>query len=155
MEFEALAEGTAAAVRPLAYPANYWDQMFDIWIFVAVCIYLIVALPMLYFLYRYRYRENVNERGAVELGGVGIEVLWTVIPLIIVIYLAVQSMVFYTHQRTPPPDSLPVKADAVTMMRAAKRSAQAETGLSGTFSPVRSPISWITSTKLASAPPSR
>ena len=68
---------------------------------------------MFYFLFRYRYRKGVNETGAIEEGGPGIEVLWTVIPLIIVIYLAMQSLTLYTRQRTPPPDSLPVKVEGM------------------------------------------
>ena len=104
----------SASATPIAFPGQYWDQMFNIWFVVAVGIYLIVALPMLYFLVKYRYRSGVNEQGAQEEEGpsVGIEVLWTVIPLIIVIYLATQSLVFYTNQRTPPADSLPVKVES-------------------------------------------
>ena len=103
-----------ASATPIAFPGQYWDQMFNIWLIVAVGIYLIVALPMLYFLVRYRYRKGVNEQGAheEESAGPGIEVLWTVIPLIIVIYLATQSLVFYTSQRTAPADSLPVKVES-------------------------------------------
>lgn len=101
------------ATTPLAFPAPYWDQMFDIWLVVAVVIYLLVALPMLYFLYRYRYRKGINELGAVETGGPGIEILWTVVPLIVVIYLAVQSTAFYTQQRTPPPDAMQVSAEGM------------------------------------------
>ena len=101
-----------ASATPIAYPGQYWDQMFYIWLIVAVGIYLIVALPMLYFLVKYRYRRGVNEQGAHEEGGLGIEVLWSVIPLIIVIYLATQSLAFYTRQRTPPADSLPVKVES-------------------------------------------
>lgn len=105
-----LATGSAAA-EPLAYPAPYWDQMFNIWLAVAVGIYVVVALPMLYFMLRYRYRSATNEVGRHEEPGVGIEILWTVVPLIIVIYLATQSFAFYTRQRTPPPDSLVVKVE--------------------------------------------
>ncbi len=104
-----LLSAAAGAAVPLAYPADKWDQMYDIWIVLAVVIYLIVALPMLYFLFRYRYRKGVNEKGADEHGSVGLEVLWTVVPLIVVIYLAVQSAVFYKEQRTPPPDSIAIK----------------------------------------------
>lgn len=103
----------ASAALPVAYPAQYWDQIYHIWLIVAVGIYVIVAVPMLYFLFRYRYRKGINEQGAIEEGGPGIEVLWTVIPLIIVIYLAVQGAAFYTKQRTAPPDSLPVKVEAL------------------------------------------
>lgn len=109
---DVLAAGASAT--PLAYPGQYWNQMFNIWLIAAVGIYLIVALPMLYFLVKYRYRKGVNEQGAQEevVPSIGLEVLWVVIPLIIVIYLATQSFVFYTSQRTPPADSLPVKVEA-------------------------------------------
>jgi cytochrome c oxidase subunit 2 len=98
---------------PVAYPANLWDEMFFIWLVVAVIIYVIVGAPIAWFLLRYRYRKGVNEVGADEEGSMGLEVLWTVVPLIIVIYLAVQSAVFYVEQRTPPPDSLVVKTEGM------------------------------------------
>jgi cytochrome c oxidase subunit 2 len=103
-----------ASATPIAYPSQYWDQMFNIWITVAVAIYLIVALPMLYFLIKYRYRKGINEHGAYDEvdPGPGLEVLWTVVPLIIVVYLATQSLAFYTSQRTPPAGSLPVKVES-------------------------------------------
>jgi cytochrome c oxidase subunit 2 len=106
-----VAAGSAYAAEPLAYPAPYWDQMFSTWLSLAVGIYVLVALPMLYFMVRYRYRPATNEVGCHEEAGVGIEILWTVVPLIIVIYLATQSFALYTRQRTPPPDSLPVKVE--------------------------------------------
>ena len=103
----------AAQTIPIAYPADQWDHMFNIWLTLAVVIYLVVAVPMLYFLFRYRFRKVDNERGAVEEGGVGIEVLWTVIPLMIVIYLAVQGATIYATQRTPPPDAMEVKTEGM------------------------------------------
>ena len=107
------ATATAAETVPLAYPADAWNQMFVIWLIVAVVIYLIVGLPIAYFFFRYRYRKGINEVGADEDGGLGLEVLWTVVPLIIVIYLAVQSATLYVEQRTPPPDSLVVKTEGM------------------------------------------
>ena len=110
MNTVAIALGAAAAESlPVAYPANLWNEMFTIWLVVAVTIYLIVGAPILWFLLRYRYKEGVNEVGADEDGSFGLEILWTVVPLIIVIYLAVQSAVFYVEQRTPPPDSIVVR----------------------------------------------
>ena len=46
---EVLAGGASAT--PIAYPGQYWDQMFNILLVVAVAIYIIVALPMLYCLF--------------------------------------------------------------------------------------------------------
>lgn len=105
--------GTAAAAEPLAYPAGQWDHIFGVWLAVAVGIYLIVALPMLYFLWRYRYRPGANECGATEEAGPGIEVLWTVVPLIIVLFLATQSVALYAKQRNAPPGAVEVKVEAM------------------------------------------
>lgn len=102
----------SALAEPNAYPAALWDRMFDIWLIIVVGIYLIVAVPMLYFLWKYRYREGVNEQGAVEEGGPGLEVLWTVVPLIIMIYLATQSFALYARQRTAPAGALTVKVES-------------------------------------------
>ena len=107
--FSAAMAATESSTVPLAYPADRWDQIYDIWIWLVTAIYILVAVPMIYFLIKYRYKEGVNEKGAEEHGSFGLEILWTIIPLIIVIYLAVQSAAFYTEQRTPPPDSMVVK----------------------------------------------
>ena len=111
LPFASTAATLAGAAVPVAYPGQHWDQIFNIWLVVAVAIYLIVTVPMIYFLVKYRYRKGGPETGAQEDGKLSIEVLWTVVPLIIVIYLATQSFVVYGQQRTPPPDSLVVKVE--------------------------------------------
>jgi cytochrome c oxidase subunit 2 len=115
MEMVAILTGAAAAAEavPLAYPADAWDQIYSIWLVIAVAIYLIVGIPMTYFVIRYRFKKGVNEVGADEDGSFGLEVFWTVVPLIIVIYLAVQGAALYVEQRTPPDDSLVVKTQGM------------------------------------------
>jgi cytochrome c oxidase subunit 2 len=108
----AAAVAGSVLAEPIAHPAALWDRMFYIWLIIVVGIYLVVAVPMLYFLWKYRYREGINEHGAVEEGAPGIEVLWTVIPLIIMIYLATQSFALYARQRTAPADALAVKVES-------------------------------------------
>lgn len=107
-----LSVGTALAGEPLALPASNWDLMYHIWLIIAVVIYLIVALPMLYFLRKYRYQAGINEVGSTEEGGVGLEVFWTVVPLMIMIYLASQSFALYSTTRNAPADSMPIKVEA-------------------------------------------
>lgn len=102
-----------ALAEPIALPGQLWERMFNIWLLIAVGIYLIVAVPMLYFLRKYRYQEGVNEVGSTEEGGAGIEILWTVIPLMIMIYLATQSFALYTGQRHAPADAYPVKVEGM------------------------------------------
>ncbi|SHK34154.1 cytochrome c oxidase subunit II [Thermocrinis minervae] len=98
-----------ASAEPLAYPANLFDNIYYIWLLVSVIIYLIVAIPMLYFMIKYRYKKGENEEGVPIHGNHALEITWTVIPLIIVIYLATQSFAFYKKQRTAPPDSMELK----------------------------------------------
>lgn len=103
----------AAWAEPVALPAGSWDLMYNIWLIIAVAIYLIVAVPMLYFLRKYRYQEGVNEVGSTEEGGTGLEILWTVIPLMIMIYLASQGFALYTTQRHAPAGAMPVKVQGM------------------------------------------
>jgi cytochrome c oxidase subunit II len=108
----ASAAAADTAALPLAYPGDAWDQMFLIWISLAVGIFLLVSLPMGWFLLRYRFQKGINEVGADEHASSRLEVLWTVVPLMIVIYLAVQSATLYARQRTAPPDAMVVKTQA-------------------------------------------
>ena len=101
-----------AHAEPLAYPAPLWDNIYLIWLAVAVVIYLVVALPMLYFMIKYRYKKGKNEVGEHIHGNHALEITWTVIPLIIVIYLATQSFAYYKDQRTPPADAMEIKVTA-------------------------------------------
>ncbi|MBI5379513.1 MAG: cytochrome c oxidase subunit II, partial [Nitrospirae bacterium] len=109
--FPGVLSGIAGGAVPIAYPGQVWDKMFNIWLIVAVAIYLIVAIPMLYFMVKYRYKKGVREEGAHIEGSTGLEVLWTVVPLIAVIYLATQGFVLYKEQRTAPPDSMVVRVE--------------------------------------------
>ncbi len=139
MHWISVMNASAQAAVPVAYPADKFDQIYDIWIVLAVVIYLIVAVPMLYFLFRYRYRKGANEKGADEHGSTGIEVLWTVIPLIVVIYLAVQSAVLYTEQRTPPPDSIVIKTEGM-MWAWLFEYPNGKTSISEVYVPVGKPV---------------
>lgn len=96
----------------LAYPAQYWHTMYEIWLFISVVIYLVVFLPALYFLIRYRYRRGVNEKAQHVHESKVLEVLWTIIPTIVVIYLATQSFAFYRIQRNAPEGAMEVKVTA-------------------------------------------
>ncbi|MCS7084031.1 MAG: cytochrome c oxidase subunit II [Aquificaceae bacterium] len=96
----------------LAQPANYFDIIYEIWLIVSVIIYLIVFIPGAYFLFKYRYRKGVNERGVPTKDSKALEAMWIIIPTIVVIYLATQSFAFYNAQRTPPEGALEIKVTA-------------------------------------------
>ncbi len=53
--------GTAMAKEDiLAYPRAYWENSVTVWFWVAVAIYIIVAVPSIYFMVKYRYRQKEN-----------------------------------------------------------------------------------------------
>ncbi len=101
-----------AKAEPLAYPAPLWDNIYLIWLFIAIVIYLVVSIPMLYFMFKYRYKKGVNEVGEPIHGNTTLEILWTLIPLLIVIYLATQSFAYYRDQRKPPENAMEIKVIA-------------------------------------------
>jgi cytochrome c oxidase subunit 2 len=141
-----LCAGSAWAKEPIALPAGNWDLMYHIWLIIAVGIYLIVAVPMLYFLRKYRYQEGVNEVGSTEEGGAGIEVLWTVIPLMIMIYLASQSFALYTTQRHAPADAMPVKVEGM-MWGWSFEYGNGKKSISDLYVPVGKPVKLLMTSK--------
>ncbi len=93
-----------------AYPAKWWNEAVVVWLVVAVVIYIITAIPGLYFIFKYRFQKGVRELGDQEKHGHwGLEALWTIVPTIIVLVLATYSFAVFQKQRTAPPDSMVMK----------------------------------------------
>ncbi len=105
--------GTAMAKEDiLAYPRAYWENSVTVWFWVAVAIYIIVAVPSIYFMVKYRYRPKENEEGAHIEGNTAIEIVWTVIPTIIVLFLGTYSFANFVKQRNAPEGALEIKVTA-------------------------------------------
>ena len=96
----------------LAYPRAYWENSVTVWFWVAVVIYLIVAIPSIYFMIKYRYKPKENEEGAHIEGNTAIEIVWTVIPTIIVLFLGTYSFANFVKQRSAPEGALELKVTA-------------------------------------------
>jgi len=103
----------AGEASVLARPYDLWDTIYKIWLVVAVVIYLVVAIPSLYFMIKYRYKPGEREVGDQEHEGHwGLEALWTILPLIIVLYLATHGFAIFTQMRNPPENSMELKVTA-------------------------------------------
>ncbi|MEZ0337021.1 MAG: cytochrome c oxidase subunit II transmembrane domain-containing protein [Aquificaceae bacterium] len=96
----------------LAYPRAYWENSVTVWFWVAVAIYIIVAIPSIYFMIKYRYKPGENEEGAHIEGNTAIEIVWTVIPTIIVLFLGTYSFANFVKQRNAPEGALELKVTA-------------------------------------------
>ncbi|WP_340694447.1 cytochrome c oxidase subunit II [Hydrogenobacter thermophilus] len=101
--------GSAFAQEVLAYPKVYWENSYKVWLIVAVVIYLVVAIPALYFMLKYRYKAGVHEEGEHIEGNTALEVVWTVIPIIIVLFLATYSFANFVKQRNAPENAMELK----------------------------------------------
>ncbi|NPB08382.1 MAG: cytochrome c oxidase subunit II [Aquificae bacterium] len=97
----------------LALPAKWWGEAVTVWLIVAVVVYLIVAIPGIYFLVKYKYKPGEREIGDHDFEGHwGLEVAWTVIPLLVVIFLATYSFAIFKKQRTVPDGAMTIKVTA-------------------------------------------
>ncbi len=100
------------AEEVLAYPRAYWENSVKVWFWVAVIIYLIVAIPTIYFIVKYRYKKGEREEGEHIEGNTALEVGWTVIPIIIVLFLGTYSFANFVKQRNAPEGALELKVVA-------------------------------------------
>jgi cytochrome c oxidase subunit 2 len=95
----------------LSLPAR-WNIIFMEWFWISLVIWLIVTIPMVYFLIKYK-RKNKNDEGADIEGHHLLEIVWLVIPTLIVIYLGLHSYsVFKDFRLSEPQNAYEVKAEA-------------------------------------------
>ena len=87
------------------------DQLFMVILWITGGIFVLVEGALLWFLIRYRHREG---RSAVYLhGNAVVEIVWTIVPACIVIYLAFASQRLWAQiQGPPPPHQLEVEVNA-------------------------------------------
>ncbi len=87
------------------------DQLFRVILWITGAIFVLVEGALLWFLIRYRHRPG--RAAAYVHGHTGAEVIWTVIPALIVGYLAFASQrVWARIQGPPPPHQLEVEVKA-------------------------------------------
>ena len=109
----AFAFAVEANADVLARPYDLWELIYKIWLFLSVVIYAVVAIPSLIFMVKYRYKPGEREVGDQEHEGHwGLEALWTIVPLIIVLYLATHGFALFTQMRKPPENAMELKVTA-------------------------------------------
>ncbi len=87
------------------------DHLFYRILWITGIVFLLVQGTLLYFLVRYRRRPGVS--ALYTHGNLTVEIVWTVIPSIIMIWLAFSSQRVWAYVRgTPPPHDLEVEVTA-------------------------------------------
>lgn len=100
------------AEEHLSDPAVAWDKGYKLWLYISAVIWLIVMIPLIWFSFKYRRKKPTRDvDGEYIHGSTGLEVLWTAIPTIIVIVLAVQTWTVYDKLRRVPENAYTVKAE--------------------------------------------
>ncbi len=90
-------------------PSNIAGKINTSFIFVvAACVVLLVAvtLTMLFFLYKYNRKRNPVAKEIRE--NLALEVVWTVVPTLLVIVMFYFGWVDFDYIRNPPKDAMPV-----------------------------------------------
>jgi len=99
------------AVAQIYDPAEGWDKLFNTWLWISIFIWLVVTIPMIYFLFKYK-RKKEGEDGAYITGNIGLEALWIIVPIIITIFLGVQAWGLLNKYRNVPQGAYEVRIDA-------------------------------------------
>jgi cytochrome c oxidase subunit 2 len=89
--------------------AAWIDSLFNFMLAIAVVIFLVVEVGLIYSIIRFRRRKGDNTDGKFSHGNWTLEIIWTAIPAVIVLILTVFSMRVYADIENPNrPDLLPV-----------------------------------------------
>jgi cytochrome c oxidase subunit 2 len=90
--------------------ANQVDSLFIFIVAISVFFLLLVTGFMIYFVFRYSKKRNPKSSDIT--GNTTLEVLWTVIPTILVLAIFYYGLIGFDVMRNPPPDSFVVKVTA-------------------------------------------
>lgn len=85
------------------------DELFDLHIWLISALFSLIIVVLFYSLIVFRRRKGETGDGAHIVGNSGLEVLWTMIPLIAVIYLAYIGAISLGETRRVDPSALQVK----------------------------------------------
>lgn len=91
-------------------PVKSWTDAFNIYFAIITAIFFIVTIPLIYLSLKYR-RKNKDDQGADIHGNVPLEVVWTVVPLILVTLMGVQTWSVYNQFRDVPKDAYEVNVE--------------------------------------------
>lgn len=92
-------------------PSTSWNEHFKLYLLLMAGIWLLVTTLLLYFVFKYRRKKREREDGAYIEGNTLLEIVWTIVPLVIVLLLGVQTWAVYKEYRTVPKDVYEVNVE--------------------------------------------
>jgi len=97
---------TAGAVNPV----KSWDNHWHMFLIIVTVLWAFVTLLVIYMSLKYKRKKGQGD-GAYIHGNVLLEIIWTAVPLIIIIFLGVQSWAVYREQIKAPQDAYEVNVE--------------------------------------------
>lgn len=82
-------------------PARSWNNHFGLYFWIAAVFWLFVTALLIYFSLRYRRKKGQGDGAYIE-GNTLLEIIWTIVPLVIVLLLGVQTWAVYKEYRAVP-----------------------------------------------------
>ncbi len=101
----------AVAEDKTVNPAKIWDSHYGLYFLLMVIVWLVVTIPLIYFSFRYRRKKGEKGDGAYNEGNILLELTWTIIPMIIILLLGVQTWAVFKDYRAVPKDAYEVKVE--------------------------------------------
>jgi cytochrome c oxidase subunit 2 len=89
---------------------NQVDNIFIFIVAISVFFLLLITAAMIYFIFRYSRKRNPVPSNIT--GNTTLEVLWTVIPTILVLAIFYYGLVGFNNMRNPPADSMIIQVTA-------------------------------------------
>ncbi|HUB62979.1 MAG TPA: cytochrome c oxidase subunit II [Methylocella sp.] len=97
--------GFQEAVTPIAHELEFFHNWILLPIIVTICLFVLALLIYVVF----RFNEKANPTPARTTHHSGLEVAWTVTPVMILVVIAIPSFRLLTHQLTMPPADITMK----------------------------------------------
>lgn len=99
-----------AEADAVADPAKSWDKHYTLWLQVSAVIWVFVTVLLLYIIFKFK-RKKPDQVGEYIEGNLLLEIMWTVIPAIIIIMLGAQSWALFNEFRNVPAGAYEVNVE--------------------------------------------
>lgn len=101
---------SAFAEKDVVNISEKWNAHFNLYFYIAVTIWVLVTTLLIYFSLKFR-RKKEKEDGAYIPGNTSLEILWTAIPLIIVIFLGIETWAIFKDYRKVPDNAYEINVE--------------------------------------------
>ncbi len=82
-------------------PVKSWDNHFRLYAILVTAIWVLVTVLLIYFSLRYRRKKGQGDGASIH-GNIFLEIVWTLVPFIIVVLLGVQTWAVFQEYRKVP-----------------------------------------------------